>query len=543
MKFYSKSIVLLSFSFVIFFFGCFQNVEKQQDNVFRYNEASGVVSLDPAFAKDLPHIWVCNQLYNGLVALDDEMNVVPSIAKNWKIEDEGLTYTFYLRNDVLFHENDVFENGQRIVVANDFVYSFNRLTDSKLASPGTWIFNYVKKTDGKPEVLAINDTTLQIRLEKAFPAFIGLLTMTYAAVVPMEAVSAFGNEFRRNPVGTGPFTFKYWNEGVKLVLRRNPDYFESTLENPVPQLEAVAVSFLIDKQTAFMEFAKGSLDYMSGIDSRYKDELLSRSGKLRAKYQKNISLIRQPYMNTEYLGFFIGNSENGKNAVNRSEVRKAINYSIDREKMLRYLRNNVGLPGHGGMIPFGMPGYDSLGVIGYRYNPSKARALINENQLNNLRLTITTTADYVDLIKFVQSQLNSVGFDAQIEVMPSATMREMRAKGQLDFFRASWVADYPDAENYLSLFYSRNKTPDGPNYTHYENKVFDSLYLKVLKETDSKNRHATYREMDSIMMLEAPVVVLYYDEVLRFVNKRITGMGSNPTNLLDLRKVKILPSE
>jgi ABC-type transport system substrate-binding protein len=543
MKFYSKSIVLLSFSFVIFFFGCFQNVEKQQDNVFRYNEASGVVSLDPAFAKDLPHIWVCNQLYNGLVALDDEMNVVPSIAKNWKIEDEGLTYTFYLRNDVLFHENDVFENGQRIVVANDFVYSFNRLTDSKLASPGTWIFNYVKKTDGKPEVLAINDTTLQIRLEKAFPAFIGLLTMTYAAVVPMEAVSAFGNEFRRNPVGTGPFTFKYWNEGVKLVLRRNPDYFESTLENPVPQLEAVAVSFLIDKQTAFMEFAKGSLDYMSGIDSRYKDELLSRSGKLRAKYQKNISLIRQPYMNTEYLGFFIGNSENGKNAVNRSEVRKAINYSIDREKMLRYLRNNVGLPGHGGMIPFGMPGYDSLGVIGYRYNSSKARALINENQLNNLRLTITTTADYVDLIKFVQSQLNSVGFDAQIEVMPSATMREMRAKGQLDFFRASWVADYPDAENYLSLFYSRNKTPDGPNYTHYENKVFDSLYLKVLKETDNKNRHKIYREMDSIMMLEAPVVVLYYDEVLRFVNKRITGMGSNPTNLLDLRKVKILPSE
>lgn len=543
MKFYSKSIVLLSFSFVIFFSGCYQSVEKKQDNVFRYNEASGVVSLDPAFAKDLPHIWVCNQLYNGLVALDDEMNVVPAIAKDWKIEDEGLTYTFYLRNDVLFHENDVFENGRRIVVANDFVYSFNRLTDSKLASPGTWIFNYVKKTNGKLSVLAINDTTLQIRLEKAFPAFIGLLTMTYAAVVPVEAVSAFGNEFRRKPVGTGPFTFKYWNEGVKLVLRRNPDYFESTPENPVPQLEAVAVSFLIDKQTAFMEFAKGSLDYMSGIDSRYKDELLSRSGKLRAKYQKNISLIRQPYMNTEYLGFFIGNSENGKNAVNRSEVRKAINYSIDREKMLRYLRNNVGLPGHGGMIPFGMPGYDSLGVIGYRYNPSKARALINENQLNNLRLTITTTADYVDLIKFVQSQLNSVGFDAQIEVIPSATMREMRAKGQLDFFRASWVADYPDAENYLSLFYSRNKTPDGPNYTHYENKVFDSLYLKVLKETDNKNRHATYREMDSLMMLEAPVVVLYYDEVLRFVNNRITGMGSNPTNLLDLRKVKILPSE
>ncbi|MDP2236103.1 MAG: ABC transporter substrate-binding protein [Bacteroidales bacterium] len=541
MKFYPKSLVL--FSFLIIFSGCFQTIEKQQDNVFRYNEASGVVSLDPAFAKDLPHIWVCNQLYNGLVALDEDMNVVPSIAKTWKIEDEGLTYTFYLRNDVLFHENEVFENGKRIVVANDFVYSFNRLTDPKLASPGSWIFNYVQKKDGKPDVLAIHDTILQIRLEKAFPAFIGLLTMTYAAVVPEEAIRASGNEFRRNPVGTGPFAFKYWNEGVKLVLRRNPDYFESTPDHQVPQLEAVAVSFLIDKQTAFMEFAKGSLDYMSGIDARYKDELLSRSGKLRSKYQKNIRLIRQPYMNTEYLGFFIGDSDKGQNFIKKLEVRKAINYSIDREKMLKYLRNNVGLPGHGGMIPFGMPGYDSMGVIGYRYDPAKARALINENQLNNIRLTITTTADYVDLIKFVQSQLNSVGFDAQIEVMPSATMREMRAKGQLDFFRASWVADYPDAENYLSLFFSRNKTPGGPNYTHYENKVFDSLYLKVLKETDSKKRFEIYRKMDSLMMQEAPVVVLYYDEVLRFVNNRISGMGSNPTNLLDLRKVKISLSE
>jgi ABC-type transport system substrate-binding protein len=541
MKFYPKSFVL--FSFFIIFSGCFQTIEKQHDNVFRYNEASGVVSLDPAFAKDLPHIWVCNQIYNGLVALDEDMNVVPSIAKTWKIEDEGLTYTFYLRNDVLFHKNEVFENGKRIVVADDFVYSFNRLTDPKLASPGSWIFNYVQKKDGKPDVLAINDTIIQIRLEKAFPAFIGLLTMTYASVVPEEAIKASGNEFRRNPVGTGPFAFKYWNEGVKLVLRRNPDYFESTPGIQVPQLEAVAVSFLIDKQTAFMEFAKGSLDYMSGIDARYKDELLSRSGKLRSKYQKNIRLIRQPYMNTEYLGFFIGDSDKGQNSIKNLEVRKAINYSIDREKMLKYLRNNVGLPGHGGMIPFGMPGYDSLGVIGYRYDPAKARALINENQLNNIRLTITTTADYVDLIKFVQSQLNSVGFDAQIEVMPSATMREMRAKGQLDFFRASWVADYPDAENYLSLFYSRNKTPRGPNYTHYENNVFDSLYHKVLKETDSKKRFEIYRKMDSLMMQEAPVVVLYYDEVLRFVNNRISGMGSNPTNLLDLRKVKISLSE
>jgi ABC-type transport system substrate-binding protein len=539
MKFHLYFSIFLLFSSVLFS-ACYHENETKNQNVFRYNESSGVVTLDPAFAKDLPHIWVCNQLFNGLVALDENMKVVPSIAKNWEIYDGGLTYIFHLRNDVYFHENEVFEQGSRKVKAEDFVFSFNRLVDEKLASPGAWIFNYVKKKNDKLDVHALNDSTLQIKLESIFPAFIGLLSMTYASVVPEEVILSSGAEFRRKPVGTGPFVFKYWNEGIKLVLLKNSRYFESTKENPIPKLDAISISFLIDKQTAFMEFIKGNLDYMSGIDSRYKDELLSRNGELRAKYASHIELIRQPYMNTEYLGFFIGGHEEENKDVKLIEVRKAINYAIDREKMLKYLRNNIGRPGHGGMIPFGMPGFDSLGIIGYRYNPAKARELIKEHKISNLKITITTTSDYVDLIKFVQSQLNAIGFDAGIEVIPSATMRELRAKGQLDFFRSSWVADYPDAENYLSLFYSKNKTPFGPNYTHYENSLFDSLYLKVLNEMEIEKRNNLYRKMDSLVMQDAPVVVLFYDEVLRFVNKRIKGLGSNPSNLLDIRNVNIV---
>ena len=126
-----------------------------------------------------------------------------------------------------------------------------------------------------------------------------------------------------------------------------------------------------------------------------------------------------------------------------------------------------------------------------------------------------------------------------MEVMPPATLKNMRANGSLQFFRASWVADYPDAENYLSLFTTGNFSPDGPNYSHYTNPRFDRLYEKSMACTDDEERAAYYAEMDSLMMFDAPVVVLFYDEVLRFVNKRVEGLGSNPTNLLDLRKVKI----
>ena len=154
-------------------------------------------------------------------------------------------------------------------------------------------------------------------------------------------------------------------------------------------------------------------------------------------------------------------------------------------------------------------------------------------------MNLSTTAEYADIGKFVQSQAEQIGLQCKMEVMPPATMRSMRSNGSLSFFRASWVADYPDAENYLSLFTTSNFSPGGPNYSHYSNPRFDRLYDKAMACTDEDVREAYYAEMDSLMMLDAPVVVLFYDEVLRFVNKRVEGLGSNPTNLLDLRKVRI----
>ena len=298
---------------------------------------------------------------------------------------------------------------------------------------------------------------------------------------------------------------------------------------------------------------------MSGIDARYKDELLTRDGKLRSEYEDEIYLIREPYLNTEYLAFFLGDDDTlGKD---RSlALRQAVSYSIDREKMLRYLRNGIGMPGNQGIIPAGLPGYedykttrlqdhklvDSLSCglvdsnIGYPYNPKKAEQLLKDNGLLGYELKLYTTQDYVDIAKFVQSALTEIGLICKVEEMMPAALREKRANGNLPFFRSSWVADYPDAENYLSLFTTNNFTPQGPNYTHYSNEKFDELYKKSLTCNDLQERAEIYHEMDSLMMTEAPVVILFYDEVLRFVNKNVEGLGSNPTNMLNLKKVKIL---
>lgn len=544
-------IIILSISIL---FGCKDDADQHDSRqVFRYNQASGITSLDPAFARDQANIWAVHQMFNGLVQLDSALRIRPSIANSWHISEDGRIYTFFLRDDVYFHPHPEFASKeQRLVTASDFVYSFNRLADAKIASPGSWVFNNVKREDGRPMFKAIDDTTFQIELKQAFPPFLGILSMKYCSVIPKTIVDHYKDEFRKNPVGTGPFRFKLWEENIKLVMRKNDEYFEvDERGQPLPYLDAVSVSFIIDKQSAFLEFVKGNLDFLSGLDASYKDELLTRNGNLNPKYRDKIRLITQPYLNTEYLGILVDDSlETVKNSPLRlKKVRQAINYGFDRKKMMRYLRNNIGTPALSGFIPEGLPAHDSSVVQGYHYDPEKARQLLKEAGFPDGKgmpgITLSTTSSYLDLTKFIQHQLQELGMEVEMNNTPPATLREMVAQSRLNFFRASWIADYPDAENYLSLFYSKNFCPDGPNYTHFANAEFDRLYEKAQHTTNDSLRIALYQQMDNLVMEDAPIVVLYYDQVLRFTWRNVKGLGSNPLNLLTLKHVRKtkLPAE
>ena len=536
--------ILSIFTVLLTLFSCSKKAETERDHlVFRYNEHGNIPTLDPAFARNPQAIWPDNQLYNGLVQLDDSLNIQPDIAKSWTIDDSTNTYTFQLRNDVYFHQNIAFAKMDqkekprytRKVVADDFVYSFDRLTDEKVASSGSWVLNYVEK------YWAENDHTFAIKLKQPFPAFLGLLSMRYCSVVPWEAVEYYGNDFRRNPVGTGPFQFKMWEENVKLVFRKNPLYFERDENGErLPYLEAVSITFLPDKQSEFLQFAQGKLDFISGLDNSYKDELLTARGKLQPKYQDLAYMITGPYLNTEYLGFFLGTDTP---EIQSKALRKAINYGFDREKMVTYLRNGMGIPAVHGFIPKGLPGYTE--IEGYTYQPEKAKELIEQYKAETgdtqPEITIGTNSQYLDLCEYVQRELEKLGIQVTIDVMPPSTLRQMKSSGELDIFRASWIADYPDAENYLSLFYSPNFTPNGPNYMHFKNATYDSIYERSLTISDIDKRKLLYTQMDSIIVAEAPVVPLFYDMAVRFVNKKVSGLGINPQNFLVLKRVKKIP--
>ncbi len=183
-----------------------------------------------------------------------------------------------------------------------------------------------------------------------------------------------------------------------------------------------------------------------------------------------------------------------------------------------------------------------LAFIGFSYQPEIAKQLVaefkSETGNQNPEITLTTTSNYLSFCEFIQRELQKTGLNVNVDVIPASSLKDAKANGQLAFFRASWIADYPDAENYLSLYYSKNFAPNGPNYTHFKSVEFDTMYEAAYLETDIAKREILYTKMDSLVMASAPIVPLFYDEVVRFTRKNVKGLGINATNLLELKSVK-----
>jgi len=517
--------------FILLLAGC-KDHSHPDKKIFRYNESSGITSLDPLKATNLANIWAVQQIYEGLTCIDSLGNCTMLLADSFNVNSTLTQYDFYLKHGIKFHPDTCFGTSARYLTSYDIVYSYNRV----LHSSSAWILNNVSiNEDSSFAITAVDSFHVQIQLRSPSATFPQMLAMPPCVIIPHEAIAAYGTDFRRHPVGTGAFIFKVWHENERLVLNKNPEYHVKGL----PLIDAVSISFLKDKQTALLEFIRGNMDLISGLDAAYKDELLNGDGELKAKYKDKVTLQKLPYLNTEYLGIRLNNKSTSP--LQNVHIRKALNFSLDRRRLITYIRNGIGYAGHSGITPPVLLGEENF--PGYTYDHARFLDELHKAGFSAAadvpEFTLFTDVAYTDVCTFIINQWNEAGFHTKLEVLDRPTLKSEVAKGNLEFFRASWIADYPDPENYLSLMYSPYKSPAGPNYSHFSSKGYDELYVTTLKETNDSIRIKKFMEMENLIMEQSPVIILYYDQAVRFINKRVKDLPPHPMNYLDLKRVDL----
>jgi peptide/nickel transport system substrate-binding protein/oligopeptide transport system substrate-binding protein len=453
-------------------------------------------SLDPANIVDVHGVTVANQIFDGLVAFDAHLNVVPALAQSWSASRDGLVWTFYLRKGVQFH------NG-REMSAEDVVYSLSRLLNPTVGSRNSPLLDKVKGAaefqDGTTKVLegikAIDRYTVEVSLSEPFVPFISILGMAHTSIVPRDEVERLGPDFGTAPVGTGPFRFVRWVQGQEILLETNEHYFGGR-----PALDRVR--FVIfpggDESVILKAFGQRELEESPLTSDRRKEFLEAATYKV----------IRKPTLSLLFYGF---NLE--RPPFQKREVRQAFNYAIDKIRLNQQVQGGLYVVARG-ILPPGMPGYNPE-VQGYDYDLARAKTLLAEaGHAGGKNLTPVMLSTSVKSLavqaesQIIQHDLAVLGVqvDSQ-EFNDWPTFREALAQGDVQLFRHLWRADYPDPDNFLyPLFHSAGQR----NYDRYHNPAVDKLLDDARREIDDMRRVKLYRQAEQFILQDAPGIMLLH---------------------------------
>jgi len=432
------------------------------------------------------------KLFNGLVRLDEMMNIVPDIAEKWFLSKDGLTYTFLLRQGVRF-------SNKREVGAADFKYSFERVLDPKTRSPNTWVFEKIAGAKafmtGKAADLAgvrVKDwRTLEIRLEKPFSPFIYLLTMTPAYTVPEEEVRRWGPDFSSHPVGSGPFLLREWLQNRELRLEARGDYFADRAK-----VKGIVYRIIPEDLTVLTEFELGNLDIVSipaSAIAKYRKD---------PKWKNYVESVKG--VNTYYLGMNCS-----RPPFDNADLRKAMNYAIDRKKLLTTFYEGRGRLASG-PVPDLLRNWDIS--YPYAYDPGRAREMIRSLGMSGIAIDFYVNADQevVDMAELIQSYIKKAGLEVRIKQLEWSAFKQAINRGDADMFWLSWWADYPDPENFLfPLFHSSNIGPAG-NRARYGNPAVDRAIEQGQTARDLEERNSFYKNAEQMIVNDAPWVFFWH---------------------------------
>jgi oligopeptide transport system substrate-binding protein len=486
-------------------------------------------TLDPHLCQDSTSSEYITEIFSGLVTLNPELEVVPDIAERWEVSEDGTVYTFYLRDDVKFHDG-------KAVTARDFKYSLERACDpwTGSAAADTYLGDIVgtkEKLYGLADeisgVQVVDDHTLQITIDAPKSYFLGKMTQPTAFVVDKNNVESGGRTWTDKPNGTGPFTLKEYRFGREIILARNDLYYGE----PKPSVEQV--NFVLAGGSAMTMYENGELEAVP-VGLNDIERVTDPTNPL------NKELTIAPTMSTQYLGLNVKQPP-----FDDVKVRQAFNYALDKQRIMDVIYKKT-VPAATGLVPPTMPDYHNEDLKVLSYDPDKALELIAESKygdvadLPEITLYVTgaggATSRMIEAI--VGMYKENLGVDIAIQQTEWATFLSdlYQEESPYQMYSVGWIADYPDPENFLDVLFHSEKTE---NHTRYSNPRVDELLEKARIEQDPEERLQLYQEAEQIIINDAPWVPLFYNVDYWLTKPYVKGMIYPPMVLPRLQYVSI----
>lgn len=528
------------------------------------NETEYIKTLFPPAITDAFSYRVANQIYEGLFKFKpDNLSVIQGLAESYTLDESGTVYTIRLRDDVYFHDDPCFSSGRgRKLIAEDVAFCYTQICTQSASNQNFAVFSgllkgadeYYKASAGGATpsfnvsgIEVLDQRTLRLTLTRPHATFLMSLAGPAGYIYPPEALQKWGNDMRIHPVGTGPFRLGTIEENISIILPKHERYWRSDqYGNQLPFFDALSIQFINSKNTELLEFRKNNLDMVYRLPTEHIIEILENNQTGTGEFVK-YELQREPEMVTQFLAFNLSD----KKLFTNPNLRKALSYAIDREKILNFALNNEGFaPGHHGITPPVFADYNIDEIPGYRLNIDSARYYLakagypNGQGFPKIELMLNAEGDRnTNVAVELQKQLNDyLNIQVEINTYPFAQLLERALNGRFDVMRSAWYADYPSPENFLWVFYSgsldrQNRGVSYPNIVRYNNVTFNRLYEQAVRARSIKEANDLFLRAEKVLMQDAPIIVLWYDEGYRLLQSYVKNFPNNPMQYRDLGEV------
>ncbi|MFD2444938.1 ABC transporter substrate-binding protein [Bacillus sp. CGMCC 1.16607] len=496
--------------------------EKPKKDTLVYGRGGDSVSLDPITTTEGETFKVTENIFENLVAFGDQDTTInPGLAEDWEVTEDGLTYTFKLRQGVKFHDGTDFN-------ADAVVFNFNRwMNGNEKDFPYYTMFGGYKADEGHviKEVTAVDANTVKFVLKRPQAPFLKNLAMSPFGIASPTAVEKYGADFRANPVGTGPFKFVEWKQNDTITLEKNPEYWQEGL----PKLNKVIYRVIPENTARLNALANGEIDVMDGLNNSDEATVLAN---------ENLQVIERPSMNVGYIGL-----TNTRKPFDNKLVRQAINHAIDKQAIIDAFYGGKAVPAVNAMPP-AIEGYNDA-VEPYPYDLEKAKALLAEAgyakgfemDLWAMPVARPYMPEAMKVAEVIQASLAEIGVTAKIQSVDWATYLDKATAGEFDAFMLGWTGDNGDPDNFLYTLLDKDSIGSNNN-AHYSSDELHEVLIQAQTETDQATRNELYKKAQEIIHEDAPWVPLVHSIPLLAAGKDVANYLPHPTGSEAMTKVE-----